>query len=84
MVSLLEQLDFEVFVSRTLSFYKLFKTDQAYSCILGAFEAIFIYSFQFQHASYSLNGLSCRPRACNFIKKETQSHVFSCEFCEIS
>ena len=84
MVSLLEQLDFKVFVSRTLSFYKLFKIDQAYSCILGTFEAIFIYSFQFHHASDSLNSLSCRPRACNFIKKETQSHVFSCEFCEIS
>ena len=22
--------------------------------------------------------------ACNFIKKETLAHVFSCEFCEIS
>ena len=22
--------------------------------------------------------------ACNFIKKETQAQVFSCEFCEIS
>ena len=24
------------------------------------------------------------PKACNFIKKETLAHVFSCEFCEIS
>ena len=28
--------------------------------------------------------LDCRPEACNFIKKETLAHVFSCEFCEIS
>ena len=27
---------------------------------------------------------SCRPQACNFIKKETLPQVFSCEFCEIS
>ena len=25
-----------------------------------------------------------RPEACNFIKRETQAQVFSCEFCEIS
>ena len=25
-----------------------------------------------------------RPKACNFIKKETLAQVFSCEFCEIS
>ena len=25
---------------------------------------------------------SCRPKACNFIKKETVTQVFSCEFCE--
>ena len=25
-----------------------------------------------------------KPMACNFIKKETQAQVFSCEFCEIS
>ena len=24
------------------------------------------------------------PEACNFIKKETQAHVFPCEFCDIS
>ena len=29
-------------------------------------------------------GLSCRPKACNFIKKETLAEVFSCEFYEIS
>ena len=23
---------------------------------------------------------SCRPKACNFIKKETLAQVFSCEF----
>ena len=26
---------------------------------------------------------SCRPEACNFIKKETRAQVFSCEFGEI-
>ena len=26
----------------------------------------------------------CVPQACNFIKKETLTQVFSCEFCEIS
>ena len=25
-----------------------------------------------------------RPKACNFIKKESLAQVFSCEFCEIS
>ena len=25
-----------------------------------------------------------KPPACNFIRKETLSQVFSCEFCEIS
>ena len=25
-----------------------------------------------------------QPEACNFIKKETLAHVFSCEICEIS
>ena len=25
-------------------------------------------------------GLNCRPKACNFIKKETLAQVFSCEF----
>ena len=32
----------------------------------------------------SLFKLSCRPQASNFIKKETPTQVFSCEFCEIS
>ena len=27
---------------------------------------------------------SFRPKACNFIKKETLAEVFSCEFCEFS
>ena len=27
---------------------------------------------------------SCRPDACNLLKKETLALVFSCEFCEIS
>ena len=25
-----------------------------------------------------------RPKACNFIRKETVARVFSCEFCEMS
>ena len=35
---------------------------------------------------WSLNNLEAatRPKACNFIKKETLAQVFSCEFCEIS
>ena len=32
----------------------------------------------------SLFNISCRPEACNFIKKEILAQVFSCEFCEIS
>ena len=32
----------------------------------------------------SLFLISCRPEACNFIKRETLTQVFSCEFCEIS
>ena len=32
----------------------------------------------------SLSEWSCRPRACNFTKKETLAQGFSCEFCEIS
>ena len=27
---------------------------------------------------------SSRPQACNFIKKESLAHVFSCKFCEIT
>ena len=27
---------------------------------------------------------SCRTQVCNFIKKETLTQMFSCEFCEIS
>ena len=27
--------------------------------------------------------LQCRPKACNFIEKETLAQVFSCEFCKI-
>ena len=26
----------------------------------------------------------CLAKACNFLKKETLTHVFCCEFCEIS
>ena len=40
--------------------------------------------------SETLNGIQVplkitvyRPQACNFIKKETLTQVFSCEFCEI-
>ena len=32
----------------------------------------------------SLFKKNCRPKACNFIKKENLAQVFSCEFCEIS
>ena len=33
---------------------------------------------------YCEKGVWCRDAACNFIKKETLTQVFSCEFCEIS
>ena len=33
---------------------------------------------------YWLYERSCRPKNCNFIKKETLAQVFSCEFCKIS
>ena len=26
----------------------------------------------------------CRPHACNFIKKEIMTQVFSCQFCEVA
>ena len=32
----------------------------------------------------SLFLIKLQAEACNFIKKETLAHVFSCEFCEIS
>ena len=32
----------------------------------------------------SLKDQKQKPKACNFIKKETLAQVFSCEFCEIS
>ena len=28
--------------------------------------------------------IELRPKACNFIKKETLAQVFSCQFCKIS
>ena len=31
----------------------------------------------------SLSHWRCRPKACNFSKKETLAQVFVCEFCEI-
>ena len=37
--------------------------------------------FTGKHLCQSL--LCCRPQACNFIKKEILTQVFSCEFCEI-
>ena len=35
-------------------------------------------------AKFTGKHLLQRPEACNFIKKETLTQVFSCEFCEIS
>ena len=35
--------------------------------------------------SFSFNKVAgLRPKTCNFIKKETLSQVFTCQFCEIS
>ena len=31
----------------------------------------------------SLFKYSCKPEACNYIKKETPTQVFFCEFCEV-
>ena len=37
------------------------------------------------HAFYlCLISLDIRPKACNFIKKESLAQVFLCEFCETS
>ena len=33
---------------------------------------------------FTLNELTNRPEACNFIEKETLAQMFSCEFREIS
>ena len=41
--------------------------------------AIFRYGF-----CRDLASMTSGPQACNFIKKETQVSVFSCEFCEIT
>ena len=40
--------------------------------------------FTEKHLSEPLFQKSCRPQACNFIKKETLAQLFFCEFCEIS
>ena len=38
-----------------------------------------------QSQSFFFNKVAgLRPQACNFIKKEALTQVFSCEFCEIS
>ena len=39
--------------------------------------------FTGKHLYQGLFLISCRPKACNFIKKEALAQVFSCEFCEI-
>ena len=39
---------------------------------------------KFLRAPFFIEHLQWLLQACNFIKKETQSQVFSCEFCEIS
>ena len=46
---------------------------------------VFFAKFSGKHQCQSLffNSI-CRPEACNFIKRETLTLVFSCEFCEIS
>ena len=37
-----------------------------------------------QNSQENTRAFLMKPEACNFIKKETLSQVFSCEFCEIS
>ena len=48
------------------------------------FNSIFSVRNSDQKCSVGKRVLSCRPGACNFIKKETLAQMFSCEFCEIS
>ena len=33
---------------------------------------------------WSRSSLLAELQACNFVKRETLAHVFSCKFCEIS
>ena len=40
--------------------------------------------FTGKHLCQTLFWQSCRPDACNFIKKETLAPVFTCEYCGIS
>ena len=37
-----------------------------------------------KHLCQSLFLIKLQAEACNFIKRETQTRVFSCKFCEIS
>ena len=53
---------------------------------------IFYFTFQsnqferkMKQKSFSIvKSIKCRPKACNFVKRETLAQVFFCEFCEIS
>ena len=40
--------------------------------------------FTGKHLCQGLYFNFCRPKACNFNKKETLAQVFPCEFCEVS
>ena len=48
------------------------------------FNSIFSVRNSDQRCSVGKGVLSCRPGACNFIKKGTLAQMFSCKFCEIS
>ena len=48
-------------------------------CRKGALRNFAKFTGKHLHRSLFFN----RPKACNFIKKETLAHLFSCEFCEI-
>ena len=42
-----------------------------------------IVKFEGKHLCWSFFFNSCKPEACSFIKKETNTWMFPCEFCKI-
>ena len=53
-----------------------------YSAIV--YGCVFFRKIQKQPREKNSQENTCRPKACNIIKKETLAQVFSCEFGEIS
>ena len=65
---------------------KLFRSSQLRCSMKKSVLRIFAkFTGKHLHQSLFFNKVAdLRPKACNFIKKETLAPVFSCEFCEIS